>query len=136
MHRLVIALTTLLSLTAAAVVAGYLFLFAAQPDRAAEAVPDGTAFYATLYLQPSTGQKLNLAELMSRVPGFSDRDALDQKIHEITARFLRQGRRAEAQQQRGQHPPHSRTPCTLHSAAHSGSDSALAISRQSNAATA
>ena len=90
MHRLVIALTTLLSLTAAAVVAGYLFLFAAQPDRAAEAVPDGTAFYATLYLQPSTGQKLNLAELMSRVPGFSDRDALDQKIHEITARFLRQ----------------------------------------------
>ncbi len=52
------------------------------------------------------------------------------------ARFLRQGRGAEAQQQRGQHPPHSRIPCTLHSARHSGNDSAFAISRQSNAATA
>lgn len=90
MHRLVIALTTLLSLTAAAVTGGYLFLFAAQPDRAAQAVPDGTALYATVYLQPSTGQKLNLQELMSRVPGFGDRAALDQKIHEITARFLRE----------------------------------------------
>jgi hypothetical protein len=89
-QRLVIALTTLLSLTAATVIAGYLFVFAAQPDRAARAVPEGTAFYVTAYLQPSTGQKLNLAELMSRVPGFTDRDALDQKIHEITARFLRE----------------------------------------------
>jgi hypothetical protein len=89
-QRLVIALTTLLSLTAAAVIGGYLFLFAAQPDRAAQAVPGGTAFYATVYLQPSTGQKLNLQELMSRVPGFGDRDALNQKIHEITARFLRE----------------------------------------------
>jgi hypothetical protein len=87
---LVIALTALRSLTAATVIAGYLFLFAAQPDRAARAVPEGTAFYVTAYLQPSTGQKLNLAELMSRVPGFTDRDALDQKIHEITARFLRE----------------------------------------------
>jgi hypothetical protein len=89
-HRLVIALTTLLSLTAAVVLAGYLFVFAAQADRAARAVPAGTAVYATLYLQPSTGQKLNLAQLMSRVPGFADSASLDQKIHEITARFLRQ----------------------------------------------
>ena len=88
MHRLVVALTTLLSLTAAAVVGGYLFIFAAQSDRAAHAVPADTAVYATLYLQPSTGQKFNLRELMSHVPGFADSASLDQKIHEITARFF------------------------------------------------
>jgi hypothetical protein len=87
-HRLVIALTTLLSLTAATVLGAYLFVFAAQADRAARAVPAHTAVYATLYLQPSTGQKLNLGELMSHVPGFADTASLDQKIHEITARFL------------------------------------------------
>lgn len=90
MHRLVIALTTLLSLTAAAVLAGYLFLFSAQADRAARAVPADTAVYATIYLQPSTGQKLNLAELMANVPGFADSASLDQKIHEITGRLLGQ----------------------------------------------
>jgi hypothetical protein len=87
-HRLVIALTTLLSLTAAVVLGAYLFVFAAQADRAARAVPADTAVYATLYLQPSTGQKLNLGELMSHVPGFADTASLDQKIHEITARLL------------------------------------------------
>lgn len=90
MHRLVIALTTLLSLTAAVVLAGYLFVFSAQADRAARAVPADTAVYATIYLQPSTGQKLNLAELMGNVPGFADSASLDQKIHEITARLLGQ----------------------------------------------
>ena len=45
-------------------------------------------------------------------------------------------RRAGRQQHDGQQPPHSCIPCTLHSAAHSGSDSALAMSRQSNADTA
>ena len=90
MQRLVIALTTLLSLTAAAVLAGYLFLFSAQADRAARAVPADSAVYATFYLQPSTGQQLNLAELMSNVPGFADSASLDQKIHEITARLLGQ----------------------------------------------
>jgi hypothetical protein len=89
-QRLVVALTTLLSLTAAVVLGAYLFVFAAQPDRAARAVPADTAVYATLYLQPSTGQKLNLAELMSHVPGFADSASLDTKIHEITARFLGQ----------------------------------------------
>jgi hypothetical protein len=89
-HRLVIALTTLLSLTAAVVLAGYLFLFSAQADRAARAVPADTAVYATIYLQPSTGQKLNLSELMGNVPGFADSASLDQKIHEITARLLGQ----------------------------------------------
>jgi hypothetical protein len=87
-HRLVIALTTLLSLTAAVVLGAYLFLFSAQADRAASAVPSGSAMYATLYLQPSTGQMLNLGQLMSHVPGFADTASLETKIHEISARLL------------------------------------------------
>jgi hypothetical protein len=39
MHRLVIALTTLLSLVGITVVAGYLLVFSASTDRAAAAVP-------------------------------------------------------------------------------------------------
>ncbi|HSM37719.1 MAG TPA: hypothetical protein VK838_00155, partial [Candidatus Limnocylindrales bacterium] len=88
MHRLVVALTTLLTLVGVVVVAGYLLLFAAQADRAARAVPADASAYATLYLQPSTGQKLNLQSLLGRVPGFADPSSLDQKIHEITARLL------------------------------------------------
>lgn len=88
MHRLVVALTTFLTLVGAVVVAGYLFIFAAQSDRAAQAVPADASVYATVYLQPSTGQKLNLAALLGRVPGFEDSASLDQKIHEITARLL------------------------------------------------
>ncbi|HET6381051.1 MAG TPA: DUF3352 domain-containing protein [candidate division Zixibacteria bacterium] len=88
MHRLVIATTALLTMIGATVVAGYLFVFAAGADRLARAVPGGAAFYATAYLQPSTGQKMNLAELLGHVPGFADAASLDQKIHEITARLL------------------------------------------------
>lgn len=88
MHRLVIALTALLSLAGVVVVGGYLFLFAAQPDRMSRAVPADASLYATVYLQPSTGQKLNLASLLGRVPGFSDPASLDTKIHEITGRLL------------------------------------------------
>lgn len=90
MHRLVIATTALLTMIGAVVVAGYLFIFAAQADRAAAVVPAETPIYATLYLQPSTGQKMNLAALLGRVPGFADAALLDQKIHEITARFMGQ----------------------------------------------
>ncbi|HEX2141590.1 MAG TPA: DUF3352 domain-containing protein [Candidatus Limnocylindria bacterium] len=88
MQRLVIALTTLLTLTGAAVVTGYLLVFAVGSDRLAQATPAGTAAYATVYLQPSTGQKMNLAQLLGRVPGFADAASLDQKIHEITARLM------------------------------------------------
>ena len=88
MHRLVIALTTLLTLVGLTVVAGYLFIFAAQSDRVARAVPADASIYATVYLQPSTGQKLNLAALLGRVPGFADTASLDQKIHEIAGRLL------------------------------------------------
>ncbi|HYN64091.1 MAG TPA: DUF3352 domain-containing protein, partial [Candidatus Limnocylindrales bacterium] len=90
LHRLAIALTTLLGLVGAAVVAGYLLVFAVGTDRMAAAVPADAATYATVYLQPTTGQQMNLATLMSNVPGFADAASLDQKIHEISARFLGQ----------------------------------------------
>lgn len=88
MHRLVIALTTLLTLVGVVVVAGYLFVFAASPDRTARAAPADSVAYAMMYLQPSTGQRMNLAELLGRMPGFADQAALDQKIHEIAQRLL------------------------------------------------
>ncbi len=88
LQRLVIALTVFIGLVGATVVAGYLILFAVGTDRAARAVPADAIAYATVYLQPSTGQKMNLALLLGHVPGFSDAANLDQKIHEIAARFL------------------------------------------------
>lgn len=88
MHRLVIATTALLTMVGATVVAGYLFVFAVGADRLAQAAPGGSAFYATAYLQPSTGQKMNMAGLLGRVPGFADAASLDQKLHEITARLM------------------------------------------------
>jgi hypothetical protein len=90
LHRLAIALTTLLGLVGAAVVAGYLLIFSVGTDRVAAAVPADAAAYATVFLQPTTGQKMNLAALMGNVPGFADAAGLDQKIHEISARFLGQ----------------------------------------------
>lgn len=90
LHRLVIALTAFIGLVGATVVAGYLTLFAAGTDRAARAVPADALAYATVYLQPSTGQKLNLALMLGHVPGFADAANLDQKIHQIAARFLGQ----------------------------------------------
>jgi len=88
MHRLVIALTTFLALVAAVVVAGYLLVFAVSPDRTARAAPADSVAYATVYLQLSAGQGMNLAELLGRVPGFADAAALEQKIHEIAQRLL------------------------------------------------
>ncbi|HEX2194672.1 MAG TPA: DUF3352 domain-containing protein [Candidatus Limnocylindria bacterium] len=81
-------MTTLLALVGGAVIAAYLLVFSVAADRAARAVPADVAAYATLYLQPSAGQMLNLAELLGRVPGFADSAALEGKIHEITARLL------------------------------------------------
>jgi hypothetical protein len=88
LRRLVIALTTLLGLVGVVVVAGYLFIFAVGTDRAATAVPADADAYLTVYLQPSTGQQLNLATMLGQVPGFEDAAALDQKINEISSRFL------------------------------------------------
>jgi hypothetical protein len=88
LRRLVVALTTLLGLVGVVVVAGYLFIFAAGTDRAATAVPADADAYLTVYLQPSSGQQLNVAAMLGHVPGFEDAAGLDQKIHEISARFL------------------------------------------------
>jgi hypothetical protein len=88
MHRLVIALVTLLGLTAAAVVASYLFLFSAGTDRAARLAPADTAFYVNVYLQPSAGQQMNLNELIGRFPGFADDASLDDKVDQIVQNLL------------------------------------------------
>src|SRR5688572_22701360 len=88
MHRLVIALVTLLGLTAVAFVAGYLFLFSASSDRAATLAPANSAFYVNVYLQPSTGQQMNLSGLIGRLPGFADEAALDEKIDQVVQNLL------------------------------------------------
>jgi hypothetical protein len=88
MHRLVIALVTLLGLTGVAVVAGYLFLFAAGTDRAAALAPANSAFYVNVYLQPSTGQQMNLSRLIGRLPGFADDASLDEKVDQVVQNLL------------------------------------------------
>ncbi|MEO8245628.1 MAG: DUF3352 domain-containing protein [Chloroflexota bacterium] len=88
MHRLVIALTTLIGLAGAAVIGVYLFLGGVTADRAAGLAPATSAFYATLYLQPSAGQQAQLASVLSRLPGFEDTAALDTKIDELAQRFF------------------------------------------------
>ena len=88
MHRLVIALVTLIGLTGAFVVGTVLFLSGASTDRAASLAPESTAAYVNVYLQPSAGQQMNLGELIGRLPGFADDAALDDKIDQIAQRFL------------------------------------------------
>jgi len=88
MHRLVIAIVTLLGLTAAVVVASYVFLFSAGSDRAARLAPADTAFYVNVYLQPSAGQQMNLSEVIGRFPGFADDATLDDKVDQIVQNLL------------------------------------------------
>ena len=88
MHRLVIASVTLIGLVGAAVVAGYLILFSAATDRAASLAPANTALYVNVYLQPSTGQQMNLAELIGRLPGFADEASLDEKVDQVIQNLL------------------------------------------------
>ena len=88
MHRLVIASVTLIGLVGITVVAGYLFLFAGAGDRAATLAPASTVVYANLYLQPSTGQQMNLSGLIGRLPGFADDAALDEKIDTVVQNLL------------------------------------------------
>ena len=87
MHRLVIAATTLLGLTAATLV-GYLLLFGGSADRAAGLVPATASAYVSVYLQPSAGQQMNLAGLIGRLPGFADEASLDEKIDQIVQNAL------------------------------------------------
>lgn len=88
MHRLVIALVTLIGLTAATFVAGYLFLFSTSTDRAASIAPANSAFYVNIYLQPSTGQQMNLSRLIGRLPGFADDASLDEKVDQVVQNLL------------------------------------------------
>lgn len=88
MHRVVIALVTLIGLTGAAFVAGYLFLFSSATDRAAQLAPSDTAIYVNVYLQPSAAQQMNLSELIGRLPGFADDASLDEKIDQVVQNLL------------------------------------------------
>ena len=88
MHRLVIGTVSLLGVAAVAVVAGYLLLFSAAVDRAAAMAPSNTAFYVNVYLQPSTGQQMNLSELIGRLPGFADDASLDEKVDQVVQNLL------------------------------------------------
>lgn len=90
MHRLVIALTALLSLIAAAYLAGYLLLFSGSADTAADLAPADTVIYLSLSLQPSSAQDGNLRQLASRLPGFADTSAFDQKIDELAQNLVSQ----------------------------------------------
>lgn len=88
MHRLVIALVALIGLTGVAVVGAYLLLFSAGTDRAAQLAPASSAFYATVHLQPSTGQQMNLSGLIGRLPGFADDASLDDKVDQVIQNLL------------------------------------------------
>lgn len=88
MHRLVIASVTFIGLVGVAVLASYLVLFAGAADRAATLAPANTVVYANLYLQPSTGQQMNLSGLIGRLPGFADDAALDDKIDQVVQNLL------------------------------------------------
>jgi hypothetical protein len=88
MHRLVIALVTLIGLTGAFVVGAFLVLGGASTGRAASLAPATTAAYVNVYLQPSAGQQMNLAELIGRLPGFADDASLDEKIDQVAQNLL------------------------------------------------
>jgi len=87
-HRLVIALVTLIGLAGAAFLAGYLLLFSASTDRASALAPGDSAFYLNVYLQPSTGQQMNLGGLIGRLPGFADEASLDEKVDQVVQNLL------------------------------------------------
>ena len=88
MHRLVIALVALIGLTGATFLAGYLFLFSSSTDRAAALAPANSAVYLNVYLQPSTGQQMNLGGLIGRLPGFADEASLDEKVDQVVDNLL------------------------------------------------
>lgn len=88
MHRVVVALVSFIGLVGIAFVAAYLFLFSASTDRAAQLVPAGVAAYANVYLEPSTGQQMNLNGLIGRLPGFADEASLDEKIDQVVQNLL------------------------------------------------
>ncbi len=90
MKRLVIGVTGLLAVAGIIVLVGYVLVFSASPDRAARAVPAAAVVYVNVYLEPSTGQRMNLYGLIGRLPGFADPATLEQKIHDVAQRLIGQ----------------------------------------------
>jgi hypothetical protein len=88
MHRLVIALTTLVLLAAGTYLGLYSLLLSGVTDRAAGLVPADAVAYANFYLQPSTSQQMRLGALIGRLPGFEDSSTIDEKIDEIAQNLL------------------------------------------------
>lgn len=88
MQRLVVAVVTLIGLTGAAFIAAHFLLFSAATDRAAALAPANSAFYVNVYLQPSTGQQMNLGGLIGRLPGFADDASLDEKVDQVVQNLL------------------------------------------------
>jgi hypothetical protein len=92
MRRLVIALTALLFAAGVVVVGGYLFVFGATADRAARLAPADTTVYVTVYLNPSTGQRMNLSDVLVKLPGFGDRATIGTNLDELVQKlFARAG---------------------------------------------
>jgi hypothetical protein len=52
-------------------------------DIVMEMVPDDASVYATAYLDPAAGQKLNVRSLLQRFPELRDMDELDRRIDEL-----------------------------------------------------
>jgi hypothetical protein len=52
-------------------------------DKVMEMVPDDASVYATAYLDPAAGQKLNLRSLLGRFPDLRGMDELDRRIDEL-----------------------------------------------------
>ena len=88
MRRLVVALVTLIGLSGAAFLAGYLLLFSASTDRASALAPANSALYVNVYLQPSSVQQMNLGGLIGRLPGFADEASLDEKVDQVVQNLL------------------------------------------------
>jgi hypothetical protein len=88
MHRLVIALTTLIVLAAGTYLGAFVLLFSGVSDRAASLVPADAIAYANIYLQPSTSQQMRLGSLIGRLPGFEDSSTIDEKIDEVAQNLL------------------------------------------------
>ena len=88
MHRLVVAVVALIGLTGAAFLAAHFLFLSAAIDRAATLAPANSALYVNIYLQPSTGQQMNLGGLIGRLPGFEDDASLDEKVDQVVQNLL------------------------------------------------
>src|SRR5207249_3177954 len=79
--RIALAVGILVALLA--ISGGLLVFFALRGtgDVLTRMAPSDTLAYATVYLDPAAGQKLNLRNLADKFPGLADRAALDRRIN-------------------------------------------------------